>query len=189
MTVTHETALPETRTRLPDSTMLDDALFETSTGGTDRCTDLPPTQARRDSIIELLNDSLATELVCELRYKRHYFTSESLVAPKIAEEFLGYANEESLHADRLARRIVQIGGQPDYSPDSLARRSFVDYDDSCELEAMISADLAAERIVIERFLQIIRQIGDSDPTTRQLLQDILSDEEDQAEELKEWLDD
>jgi len=155
--------------------------------GADRGAELPSVDARRDAIIELLNDSLATELVCELRYKRHYFTSDGLVAPKIAEEFLGYAREESLHADRLARHIVALGGQPDFSPDSLARRSFVDYDDSCSLETMISSDLAAECIVIERYRQIIKQIGDTDPATRKLVEDILSDEEDHAEELREWL--
>jgi bacterioferritin len=143
----------------------------------------------RQDIIKLLNDSLAAELVCMLRYKRHYFTADGLVAPKMAEEFLGYANEESAHADRLARRIVELGGEPDFSPDSLTQRSCVAYDDSSGLEAMISANLIAERLVVESYGQIIKLIGDRDPATRHLVQDILSDEEEHVEELKEWLAD
>ncbi|HYN62730.1 MAG TPA: DUF892 family protein [Rubrivivax sp.] len=141
----------------------------------------------REEIIQLLNDSLATELVCVLRYKRHHFTADGLASPKIAEEFLMHANEEAAHADRLARRIVQLGGEPDFSPDGLSARSHAAYDDSSELKAMIKANLIAERVAIESYSQIIALIGDKDPTTRRLLEDILADEQKHADELKDWL--
>jgi bacterioferritin len=141
----------------------------------------------RKDIIKLLNDSLATELVCVLRYKRHHFTASGLSSPKIAEEFLVHANEESAHADRLAQRIVQLGGEPDFSPDSLTQRSHAAYDQSTDLKAMIKANLIAERVAIEAYSQIIGLIGDKDSTTRRLLEDILSDEQEHADELKDWL--
>jgi bacterioferritin len=143
----------------------------------------------RAEVIQLLNDSLATELVCVLRYKRHHFTAHGLASPKIAEEFLVHANEEAAHADRLARRIVQLGGEPDFSPDSLTRRSHAAYDDSSDLKAMIKANLIAERVAIETYSQMVRLIGDKDSTTRRLIEDILSDEQQHADELKDWLDD
>lgn len=141
----------------------------------------------REDIIRLLNDSLATELVCVLRYKRHHFTAQGLSSPKIAEEFLVHAGEEAGHADRLARRIVQLGGQPDFAPDSLLRRSHAAYDESSELKAMIQANLVAERVAIEAYSQLITLIGDKDSTTRRLLEDILADEQQHADELKDWL--
>ena len=141
----------------------------------------------REDVIKLLNDSLATELVCVLRYKRHHFTADGLASPKIAEEFLVHANEEAAHADRLAQRIVQLGGEPDFSPDSLTKRSHAAYDDSSDLKAMIKANLIAERVAIEAYSQIIALIGDKDSTTRRLLEDILSDEQEHADELKDWL--
>ncbi len=141
----------------------------------------------REDVIKLLNDSLATELVCVLRYKRHHFTADGLASPKIAEEFLVHANEEAAHADRLAQRIVQLGGEPDFSPDSLTQRSHAAYDDSSDLKAMIKANLIAERVAIEAYSQIIGLIGDKDSTTRRLLEDILSDEQEHADELKDWL--
>lgn len=143
----------------------------------------------REDVIKLLNDSLATELVCVLRYKRHHFTADGLASPKIADEFLVHANEESAHADRIAERIVQLGGEPDFSPDSLTRRSHAAYDDSSDLKAMIRANLIAERVAIEAYSQMIALIGDKDSTTRRLLEDILSDEQEHAEELKDWLAD
>jgi bacterioferritin len=143
----------------------------------------------REDIIKFLNDSLATELVCVLRYKRHHFTAAGLASPKIAEEFLVHANEEAAHADRLARRIVQLGGDPDFSPDSLTKRSHAAYDESSDLKAMIRANLVAERVAIESYSQMIALIGDKDSTTRRLMEDILSDEQAHAEELKDWLAD
>ena len=143
----------------------------------------------RADIVKLLNDSLATELVCVLRYKRHHFTAQGLASSKIADEFLVHANEESAHADRLAQRIVQLGGEPDFSPASLVGRSHADYDESSDLMAMIKANLIAERVAIEAYSQMIAMIGDKDSTTRRLLEDILSDEQEHAEELRDWLAD
>ncbi len=141
----------------------------------------------RADIIKLLNDSLATELICVLRYKRHHFTASGLASAKIAEEFMVHANEEAAHADRLAQRIVQLGGEPDFSPDSLSQRSHAAYDDSRDLKAMIKSNLIAERVAIESYTQIIALIGDKDVTTRRLIEDILSDEQEHADELSGWL--
>ncbi|HEX5311960.1 ferritin-like domain-containing protein [Aquabacterium sp.] len=141
----------------------------------------------RQDVIKLLNASLATELVCALRYKRHHFTAEGLESAKIAQEFLVHANEEAVHADRLARRIVQLNGSPDFSPESLIRRSHVPYDDSLKLKDMIRINLMAERVAIEVYSQMIDLIGNTDVTTRRLLEDILCEEQSHAEELKDWL--
>jgi bacterioferritin len=142
----------------------------------------------RDDILKLLNDALATELVCVLRYKRHYFTAHGMASPRIAEEFLEHANAEAGHGDRLAERIVQLGGEPDFSPDSLSRRSHADYDGVSELKAMVRANLVAERVAVETYRQMIDLIGDKDPTTRRMLEAILHDEEEHAEDLKDLLD-
>ncbi len=148
---------------------------------------LPGDDADRQDIIKLLNDSLATELVCVLRYKRHHFTANGLASPKIAEEFLVHANEESAHADRIAKRIVQLGGSPDFSPDSLMARSHAAYDDSADLKSMIQANLTAELVAIEAYGQMVKLIGNKDTTTRRLVEDILGDEQEHADELKGWL--
>ena len=142
----------------------------------------------REDIIKLLNDSLATELVCTLRYKRHHFTAKGLASPAIAEEFLVHANEETEHADMIAERIVQLGGEPDFNPKSLLERSHADYDASLDLKAMIRANLVAERVAIEAYTQTIRLIGDKDSTTRRIIEHILSQEQEHAEELSDWLD-
>ena len=141
----------------------------------------------REDIIKLLNDSLATELVCVLRYKRHHFTAKGLASPKIAEEFLVHAHEETAHADQIAERIVQLGGEPDFAPDRLTQRSHADYDDSTDLKAMIKANLIAERVAIEAYSQMIMLIGDKDSTTRRMLEGILSQEQEHAEELSDWM--
>ena len=141
----------------------------------------------RDDIVKLLNDSLATELVCVLRYKRHHYTAAGLSSPKIADEFLVHAHEESEHADRIAQRIVQLGGEPDFSPDSLAKRSHADYNDALDLNTMIKANLIAERVAIESYTQMIALIGDKDPTTKRLIEDILSTEQEHADELEYWI--
>lgn len=142
----------------------------------------------RDDIVKLLNDSLATELVCTLRYKRHHFTAKGMASPAIAEEFLVHANEETEHADMIAERIVQLGGEPDFNPKSLLARSHADYDESLDLKAMIKANLVAERVAIEAYTQTIRLIGDKDSTTRRIIEHILSQEQEHAEELSDWLD-
>ena len=141
----------------------------------------------RDDIIALLNDSLATELVCVLRYKRHYFTARGISAPGAADQFLEHAGQEEEHANRLAERIVQLGGMPDFSPDSLAGRSHADYDGLTDLKAMLRADLTAERIAIEAYRQMVVLIGDKDPTTRRLIEEILEQEEEHAEDLADLL--
>jgi bacterioferritin len=143
----------------------------------------------RHEIVALLNGALATELVCALRYRRHHFTADGLASPKIAEEFLVHANQELAHADRLARRIVQLGGKPDFAPDSLLARSHAGYDESLDLKAKMRADLVAERVAIESYSQMIALMRAKDPATRRLLEDILSDEQEHAEELKSWLAD
>jgi bacterioferritin len=143
----------------------------------------------REDIVKLLNDALATELVCVMRYKRHYFTAQGLASPKIAEEFLVHANEESAHGDLLAERIVQLGGEPDFSPATLVQRSHAEYDESTELKAMIRANLVAERVAIEAYSQMIKLIADKDSTTRRILEGILAQEQEHAEELKDWLAD
>ena len=149
----------------------------------------PAYGSHREEIIKLLNDSLATELVCVLRYKRHHFVASGLASLKITEEFLVHANEESAHADRIARRIVQPGEEPDFSPNSLLDRSHADYDDSNDLKTMVCVNLIAERVAIESYHQMITLIGDKDTTTRQMLEDILAQEEEHADELKDWLTD
>jgi bacterioferritin len=142
----------------------------------------------RDDIVRLLNDALATELVCVLRYKRHYFTAHGIASPRVAEEFLEHAHDEAAHADRIAERIVQLGGAPDFAPDHLSARSHADYDESSDLKAMVQSNLVAERVAIESYRQMIALIGDKDPTTRRLLEDVLQQEEEHADDLADMLD-
>ncbi|URI09188.1 ferritin-like domain-containing protein [Aquincola tertiaricarbonis] len=142
----------------------------------------------RDQIVKLLNDALATELVCVLRYKRHHFTAKGMNSPAIADEFLVHAQEETAHSEKLAERIVQLGGEPDFSPATLLQRSHADYDESKDLKAMVRANLVAERVAVETYRQMIDLIGDKDPTTRRLLEDVLRDEEEHADELADLLD-
>jgi len=139
-------------------------------------------------IVDLLNGALATELICVLRYKRHHFTARGLASPAIAAEFMVHANEEAAHGDLLAERIVQLGGEPDFSPTGLLERSHADYDASADLRAMVRANLVAERVAIEAYRQMIHLIGDKDPTTRRMLEHILSQEEEHADELSDLLE-
>jgi bacterioferritin len=141
----------------------------------------------RDDVVKLLNDALATELICILRYKRHYFTAKGAISSAIADEFLVHANEETAHGDMIAERIVQLGGEPDFSPNTLTGRSHADYDASTDLQAMIRANLIAERVAIEAYTQMIKLIGDKDPTTTKMLVDILAQEQEHADELGDWL--
>jgi bacterioferritin len=143
----------------------------------------------RDAIVKLLNDALATELVCILRYKRHHFMATGLTSPAIAEEFMVHATEETAHADMIAKRIVQLGGEPDFSPNTLLERSHAEYDDSNDLKTMVRVNLIAERIAIEAYHQMIQLIGDKDTTTRRMLEQILAQEEEHADELHDWLKD
>ena len=138
-------------------------------------------------ILALLNGALATELVCVLRYRRHHFMANGLASPRIAEEFLVHATEEQGHADAIATRIAQLGGEPDFNPATLVQRSHADYNASNELKEMIRVNLIAERVAIETYSQMVDLIGDKDPTTRRLIEQILSDEQKHAEELATWL--
>ncbi|MDQ0568699.1 bacterioferritin [Variovorax paradoxus] len=167
--------------------VLDEQAIEAAAKSLDDGAVTPSYGPWRDDVVKLLNDALATELVCVLRYKRHYFTASGVSSPAIADEFLAHANEESAHADRIAERIVQLGGEPDFAPTHLLERSHAGYDESTDLQAMVRANLVAERIAVETYRQMIVLIGDKDPTTRRMLEDILSDEEEHADELKDWL--
>lgn len=143
----------------------------------------PSYGADKDVVVRLLNEALATELVCTLRYKRHYFTARGLTSAGVAAEFLEHANEEQAHADQIAERIVQLGGEPDFSPDTLVARSHAEYVEGDSLTEMIREDLVAERIAIESYRDIIQYLGNNDPTTRRLMEEILAKEEEHAEDL------
>jgi len=144
--------------------------------------------ADRDRVIEVLNEALATELVCVLRYKRHYFTAKGIHAQAVANEFLQHATEEQGHADQIALRITQLQGSPNFNPDGLTSRSHAQYDDSEKLTEMITEDLVAERIAIESYSEIIQWLGDKDVTTRRMLEDILAVEEEHADDLLNLLE-
>ena len=143
--------------------------------------------ADRETVLKLLNGSLATELVCVLRYRRHHFMAKGIHSKGIAGEFLAHSNEEQGHADQLAERIVQLGGEPDFSPQGLAGRSHAEYVAGTTLVDMIREDLVAERIAIDSYRGFIQYLGDKDPTTRRLLEAILAVEEQHADELADLL--
>lgn len=144
-------------------------------------------QADRKAIVELLNGALATELVCILRYKRHHYTAIGLQNGPIKAEFLQHAMEEQAHADLLAERIVQLNGEPDFNPATLVDRSHAEYDDSKSIQAMIKANLIAERVAIEAYRQMIEVIGEADPTTRHMLVGIMAVEEQHADDMRDLL--
>ncbi len=143
--------------------------------------------ADRQTILRLLNESLATEWVCTLRYKRHYYMASGIKASVAAEEFLEHANQEQEHADKLAERIVPLGGEPDLNPDNLSKNSHAQYVAGKDLKEMVLEDLVAERIAIDSYREIIRFIGDSDPTTRRIFEDILAQEEEHADDMADLL--
>ena len=143
----------------------------------------PGYNADRDTVVKLLNEALATEIVCTLRYKRHYFMASGINASSVAAEFLEHANEEQAHADQIAGRIVQLGGRPDFSPEGLATRSHAEYVEGDTLVEMIKEDLVAERIAIDSYREIINYLGDHDPTSRRMMEEILAMEEEHADDL------
>ena len=143
---------------------------------------------RPEGLIEMLNHALATELVCVLRYKRHYHVAKGLKARPAAAEFLEHATAEAEHGDRIAERITQLGGEPDFDPRTLADRSHAQYHDGTQLAEMITEDLVAERIAIESYREMVQFIGDRDPTTRRMLEDILAAEEEHADDLVNLLE-
>lgn len=188
MTTQGKLQLADTRQKDPRETLeLDQGALDRARSNLDDGPVTPSYGPWREQIIKLLNDALATELVCILRYKRHHFTAHGLASPRIAEEFLVHAQEEAAHGDLLAERIVQLGGEPDFSPSHLLERSHADYDESLDLKAMVRANLVAERVAVEAYRQMITLIGDKDPSTRRMLEGILHDEEEHAEELSDLL--
>jgi bacterioferritin len=149
----------------------------------------PGYHADRGVVLKLLNEALATEIICTLRYKRHYFMAKGIHAEGVASEFLEHATEEQQHADQIAERITQLGGEPDFSPDGLATRSHAEYVEGGSLEEMIREDLVAERIAIDSYKEIILYLGENDPTSRRLMEDILAKEEEHADDLANLLED
>lgn len=144
-------------------------------------------KADREQVIKVLNQVLATEIVCVLRYKRHYYMASGINSDGAKAEFLQHANEEQQHADWVADRITQLNGEPDFNPEGLATRSHSEYDEKASLTEMISEDLVAERIAIESYSEIVRWLGNDDPTTRTLIEQILKMEEEHADDLANLL--
>jgi len=143
--------------------------------------------AERETVIKMLNEALATELVCVLRYKRHYFMASGIHAAPVAAEFLEHATQEMQHADSLAKRIVELRGEPNFSPDGLSERSHAEYVEGSSLKDMIKEDLIAERIAVESYREMIGYLMHKDPTTQRLLEDILAVEEEHADDLSSLL--
>ncbi|SEK05077.1 ferritin-like domain-containing protein [Paraburkholderia diazotrophica] len=143
--------------------------------------------ADREAVLKLLNGALATELICTLRYKRHYFMAKGINSEAVAQEFLEHATQEQEHADQLAARIVQLGGEPDFAPDSLTARSHSEYKEGRDLTDMIRENLVAERIAIDTYREIIRYLGDGDVTTRRIFEEILAVEEEHADDMVDLL--
>ncbi len=144
--------------------------------------------ADRDTVVKLLNEALATEIICTLRYKRHYFMAKGIHAESVAAEFQEHAAEEQEHADRIAERITQLGGAPDFSPEGLATRSHAEYVEGGSLEEMIKEDLVAERIAIDSYREMVEYLGSKDVTTRRLMEEILAKEEEHADDLASLLE-
>ena len=143
--------------------------------------------ADRETVIKLLNEALATEIVCVLRYKYHYYMAPGIHSQSVKAEFLEHANQEQAHADRIAERITQLDGTPNFNPEGLLSRSHADYVEGSTLVDMIKEDLVAERIAIESYSEIIRFLGDRDVTTRRLMEEILENEEEHADDLRDLL--
>jgi bacterioferritin len=143
--------------------------------------------ANKQAVINVLNDALATEIVCVLRYKRHYYMAKGINSEPVAQEFLEHAQEEQEHADRIALRITQLGGAPDLNPATLLSRSHAQYVEGSTLLQMIEEDLVAERIAIDSYREIIKYLGEDDSTSRRLMEDILEKEEEHADELANLL--
>jgi bacterioferritin len=141
----------------------------------------------REQVIAVLNEVLATETVCTLRYRTHYFMAKGVHAPGVEEEFLEHANDEQLHADRVAKRITELGGTPNLDPAGLAERSHAQYGTGETLIDMIREDLVAERIAIGTYSEIVRWLGNDDPTTRRMMEEILATEEEHADDMAKLL--
>ncbi|TWC62413.1 bacterioferritin [Herbaspirillum sp. SJZ099] len=144
-------------------------------------------RGNRQEVLAMLNDALATELLCVLRYKRHYYTAKGMENESVKAEFLQHAQQEQEHADKIAERIVQLNGEPDFNPATLSRRSHAEYDESHGIKEMIRANLVEERVAIEAYRQMIERIGDGDPTTRHMLVQIMAQEEEHADDMADLL--
>jgi bacterioferritin len=144
-------------------------------------------QADRERVIEVLNEVLATETVCTLRYRNHYFMARGIHSSGVEGEFLEHARQEQDHADRVAKRITELGGKPNLDPEGLATRSHAQYGDGVRLEDMIKEDLVAERIAIATYSEIVRWLGNDDPTTRRMMEEILATEEEHADDMAKLL--
>ena len=144
-------------------------------------------KADRQAVIRILNEALATEIVCVLRYKSHYFMANGIHAQAVAAEFLEHANEEQGHADQIAERITQLGGAPNLNPEGMLTRSHSEYQQGDTLEEMIKEDLIAERIAIESYSEIVRYLGNDDVTSRRMMEGILAVEEEHADDLAKLL--
>ncbi|HVO90383.1 MAG TPA: ferritin-like domain-containing protein [Casimicrobiaceae bacterium] len=147
----------------------------------------PSYGADRDTVVKVLNEVLATEIVCTLRYRRHYYMAQGIASESVKTEFLEHANEEQQHADMVAERIVQLGGEPDFNPEGLATRSHAQYVEGTNLVEMIKEDLVAERIAIDSYREIAQWLTGKDPTTRRIIEEILAKEEEHAEDLNSLL--
>jgi bacterioferritin len=143
--------------------------------------------ADRETVIKLLNEALATEIVCVLRYRRHYFMASGINAESVAAEFLQHSNEEQGHADQISQRIVQLQGEPNFNPEGLLTRSHAEYVEGTSLTDMIKEDLVAERIAIDSYREMVNYLGSDDPTTRRMMEDILAVEEEHADDLVNML--
>ncbi len=140
-------------------------------------------QADRDKVIDVLNEVLATEIVCTLRYKNHYYMAQGIHSEAIAQEFLEHAADEQQHADMVAKRITELGGMPNYDPEGLRTRSHAEYKACDRLEDMIREDLVAERIAVTTYSEIVRWLANDDPTSRRMIEEILAKEEEHADDL------
>ena len=145
-------------------------------------------RADRETAVKILNEALATEIVCVLRYKRHYFMASGIHAESVAAEFLQHANDEQGHADSIAQRIVQLQGEPNFNPEGLLMRSHAEYVEGTSLTDMIKEDLVAERIAIDSYREMINYFGNDDPTSRRLMESILAVEEEHADDLVSLLE-
>ena len=144
--------------------------------------------ADRETVVKLMNEALATEIVCTLRYRRHYFMASGINAESVAQEFLQHANEEQGHADQIAQRIVQLKGEPNFNPEGLLTRSHAEYVEGASLTDMIREDLVAERIAIDSYREMIAYLGNDDPTSRRMMEGILAVEEEHADDLVNLLE-
>ena len=141
-----------------------------------------------NTAVKLLNEALATEIVCTLRYRRHYFMASGIHSQSVADEFKEHADQEQEHADRIAERIRQLGGAPDFNPEGLLTRSHAQYAEGNSLIDMIKEDLIAERIAIESYMEMIRYFGENDPTSRRLMESVLEQEEEHADDMATLLE-